>query len=92
VDPLRLSGKLDEHIIGRRSKTLELLTAQTADIRYVPFDQKAFHCLVFPLPRGVRIVWQQVRMIFDHAASLLTPRFRQRIHEPRKETFALFYL
>jgi hypothetical protein len=31
-------------------------------------------------------------MIFDHAASLLTPRFRQRIHEPRKETFALFYL
>jgi hypothetical protein len=31
-------------------------------------------------------------MIFDHAAGLLTPRFRQRIHEPRKETFALFYL
>jgi hypothetical protein len=31
-------------------------------------------------------------MIFDHAASLLTPRFRQRIHEPSKETFALFYL
>jgi hypothetical protein len=31
-------------------------------------------------------------MIFEYAASLLTPRFRQRIHEPRKETFALFGL
>jgi hypothetical protein len=31
-------------------------------------------------------------MIFDRAASLLTPRFHQRIPEPRKETFALFGL